>query len=147
VVMSRGGGQYFVYGTPAYRRAGSYRVEVGISDRFLRGIVVHSTAFVSNARVVAIGQVVRVRAGRAFTAVTAVLVRRNQLAEPGDYRATVTWGDGTRSTARVRPARYGRLAIVASHRFARPGTYRVVTRVFEAGRLKATARGSAIVTR
>jgi hypothetical protein len=88
----------------------------------------------ARADVAALGLRVLAPRGRWFTHQVAAFLVINPgdgllRADPSLLRVWVNWGDGTASTGRIRPASDGSYQVVASHRYAKAGTYRTTIRV------------------
>ncbi|HEX8104759.1 MAG TPA: hypothetical protein VF533_19225 [Solirubrobacteraceae bacterium] len=116
----RADGLWLAGGEHAYRRAGRYLVVSAVTDR-RTGV----TRFVSRQIEIANAPLRRRRvarprfpAGRAARRVVAAFADGNPLATAADHRATVRWGDGQRSTGRLRRVAPGRFVVVARHRYA-----------------------------
>lgn len=132
-VSAVGGGRYEVTGQHAYDRFGRYPITVRISDIHLRAVIATTTAVVKDARLIARGRSIRVRR-LVFNGYLATVRDTNPDGSPDDLRATVSWGDGTRSAARIDDDLLsGKVRVAARHRYAKPGVYRAVVRVRSRG--------------
>ena len=69
-------------------------------------------------------------------------------AQPGDYTATIAWGDGTRAAGTVHRTTDGGFAVRGRHTYLARGTRKVTVRITDGigNGLDARAEGWAIVT-
>jgi len=72
-------------------------------------------------------------AGVAFQAEIAELNDDNRLSQPGDFAATINWGDGTSSAGTI-TGDEGRYGIEGAHTYATAGSFRVIVSVQNGGR-------------
>ena len=85
-------------------------------------------------------------AGVAFKAKVATFTHANPAGAASDYTATITWGDGTASTAgTVSAAAGGGFEVTGSHTYAAAGKYTTSIAINDVGGAKATATSSASV--
>ena len=87
----------------------------------------------------------------AFTPVTrtvATFQDADPSAQPGDYTATIAWGDGTRSAGTVRRTTDGGYAVRGRHTYRVTGTREVTVRITDGtgNGVDARAKSWAIVT-
>ena len=118
---------WFIGGMHAYRRAGTYELVGTATDRLTgEQVVVRRTITVPNAPLVARRSRRPVfGARRTLRRTIARFHDANRLAEASDHRASIRWGDGTRSTGSI-VARGGDFEVVASHRYRTAGN-RIIT--------------------
>ena len=141
-VSALGDGRYEVAGRHAYDRFGHYPVTVHVSDIHLRAVSIATTALVQDARLIARGRSIRTHS-RVFKGVLATVRDSNPDGLAGDLRASVVWGDGTRSGARVYyDFLSDRISILGKHRYRKPGVYRAIVRVRSLGGSTARATTS-----
>jgi hypothetical protein len=140
-VSALGGGRYRVEATRKYVEFGRYRVTVRVADSNLRGALAETVAKVADAPLVARGLALRT-GSLTFNGVVALVQDRDRKGTAFDLSARVLWGDGKRSSGRIVDLEGGRFRVLARHRYARPGSYRVVISVRSAGGSRATARSS-----
>jgi len=130
----------------AYRRAGQYPVTANIC---LGGACVATpvagTATVTEAEVSGEALPIAATSGQPFTGEAAELRDANRLSEPGDFSATIDWGDGTAPTPGTITGERGRLGVGGSHTYANPGTYQVRVTAVHAGRTTVLDAGTATV--
>jgi hypothetical protein len=136
---------YDVEGEHTYRVAGSYAVNATIT-RGAETVTtrVPGTATVREAEVRGEGRSLSGVAGQAISGEVAELRDENRLSVPGDFAATIEWGDGTTSAGQVGGER-GRFGVAGGHAYAAPGTYRYVVRVQHGGRSIALDAGTVTV--
>lgn len=132
---------WYVHGTHAYRRAGSYTAVATMVDRRSGQVLtVRHLEVVPNAPM-ALERAAPPAFVRGEAAQTTVAAFRdgNRMATAADHSATVSWGDGEHSPGRVVRVAAGRFAVRASH------AYRSSPR----GRLTVTVRDDrgAVLTR
>ena len=114
---------WFIGGTHAYRRAGTYELVGTATDRLTgEQTVVRRTITVPNAPLVARRSRRSVFvAGRRLRRAVARFHDANRLAEASDHSASIRWGDGTRSAGSI-VKRGGDFEVVASHRYRTAGS-------------------------
>ena len=82
----------------------------------------------------------------AVKAKVATFTHANPAGAASDYTATITWGDGTASTAgTVSAVAGGGFEVKVSHTYATAGRYTTSVAISDVGGAKATATGSANV--
>jgi hypothetical protein len=92
------------------------------------------------------GVPVSATAGVAVKAKVATFTHANPAGAASDYTATITWGDGTASTAgTVSAAAGGGFEVTGSHTYAAAGQYTTSVAINDVGGAKATATNSATV--
>jgi hypothetical protein len=69
--------------------------------------------------------------GRAFSGVVSVVLPTNSAADPGDFTASIDWGDGQTTAGSISAAPGHRWNISGSHNYAEEGTYSVETVIAE----------------
>ncbi len=101
---------------------------------------------VQDAPLIAAGVPVSATTGVAVKAKVATFTHANPAGAASDYTATITWGDGTASTAgTVSAAAAGDFEVTGSHTYAAPGQYTTSVTINDIGGAKATATSSASV--
>ena len=134
---------YDAQGEHAYRVAGTYAINATIT-RGAETVTtpVAGTATIRDAEVRGEGAALTATAGQAFDVELGEVNDRNRLAQPGDFAATVDWGDGTAPTAARITGTDGRFSVLGGHAYAAPGTYRYVITLNHGGRAIALDAGS-----
>jgi hypothetical protein len=142
-VSALGGGRYEITATHTYRNYGRYPIAVRVEDVHLRATTATTTAIVADAPLSVRGRTARTR-HLVFSGAVAFVKDADPGGSPFDLRATVQWGDGKRSAGSVvEDPRSGRMRVIARHRFAKPGVYRVAVRVRSVG--GSTAKGTSTI--
>ena len=101
---------------------------------------------VQDALLVATGVPVSATAGVAVKAKVATFTHANPAGAASDYTATITWGDGTASTAgTISAAAGGGFEVTGSHTYAAAGQYTISVTINDVGGAKATTTSSANV--
>jgi hypothetical protein len=126
---------YDAEGEHVYRVAGTYAITATIT----RGgetvtTPIAGTATIRDAQVRGEGRTLTATAGQVLNGQIAELNDDNRLSVPGDFAATVDWGDGSAPTAAQINGNEGRFNVAGSHAYAAAGTYRYVVTVNHAGR-------------
>ena len=132
--------------TAAAACPGVYSIDLQIVDVFLRTTNLHAKVVVADAPLVASGRPLRA-AKLSFAGVVATVIDRNPLSTGSELRASIDWGDGHRSAARVSALRAGTFVLTCRHHYARPRRYSVVIRVADVGGSKAIARSTIVAVR
>lgn len=128
-----GDGLFLVGGQHAYRRAGIYNLVGTITDRRTNQVeVLRRTISVPNAPLEA--RPVRrptFSAGRRGSRVVGRFADGNLLAEPGDYRGTISWGDRSRSSGSVSKTTDGTFSVRGTHRYRTRGRKQITVTVLD----------------
>lgn len=66
--------------------------------------------------------------GQSFTHTVATFTDPDSTAKPGDYSATISWGDGTTSTGTIRGSG-GSFSVSGTHTYAEEGTYKATVKI------------------
>jgi hypothetical protein len=144
-VSAVAGGGWQVSGTHTYAEEGSYAVAVTVQARGGSGATATSTAAVQDAPLGSTGLAVWATRGSALSGVVAAFSDANPGAAPGDYAATIAWGDGSTSTATVSARAGGGWQLSGTHAYAAAGSYTVTVTIRDEGGSSATATGTATV--
>ena len=131
-IVSRGGGRFAIVAARLHHTAGTFPVDVTVTDK--RGRTVHaaSTVTVAAAPLAAVPSAVRVRVGVRARLVLGRVRDLDVTALTSEFRVEIAWGDGTRSAGVL--VDRGRFFDVAGvHRYRRGGSYRVTVRVSDRG--------------
>jgi hypothetical protein len=80
-------------------------------------------------------------------AIVATFTDANPNASPGDFKATINWGDGTPTTTGMVVAQAGGgFAVTGSHTYAEENNYAVSVNINDVGGSTVTANSTATVT-
>ena len=139
-------GGFIVEGTHTYRTPGAFNYRVTVGDVVGGGLsaggsILTVTPASISAQIVPTASPIE---GNPFLGVVATFQSGNSLAQPGDFRASITWGDGTSTpAAAIRlNRRTGLFEVSGSKVYANPGTFPVSVVVTAPGDLSSTANGS-----
>ncbi len=84
-------------------------------------------------------------AGTQFTGPVATFTDANPNGTPSDFSATITWGDGTRSSGTVTAGKTGGFVVSGTHTYATTGSFKTTVSILDVGGSAATAHGTATV--
>jgi hypothetical protein len=146
--VSESGSELVISGSHTYAEAGTYSGSVsgtyrcdGDRERFTSGFV----TTVADARLSATGTSLDETAGEPFTAVVAQFTDANPDATASDFTATVSWGDGSQSSATVAASGSG-FAVSGSHAYATGGDQMVSVSIADVGGSTAVALTTIVVS-
>ena len=146
--MSGASGYFGISGSHTYARAGTYSVEVQTSYGATT-VDVYGTAYVTVPPTQAVGVTLSASPGSAFSGMVATFSANGVGALPGEYNATINWGDGTPTYA---PNGQGTVivsgngfAVTGTHTYATIGHYVTTVQITTGSGASATATGSANV--
>lgn len=128
-------GYWDVKGTHTYVRGGVYPLHVTIdgplgSTRVAKGAAVVAADGVP---LLAIGQTHKITGILFRDRLIAIIADATLGVKPGDFSASVDWGDGQRTTgATIRQVGAGRFGVYATHKYADAETYSVMVKVTRA---------------
>jgi hypothetical protein len=114
-----------------YREEGSFGVVVSISDLGTT-TTVSETAQVVDAALTGTGTSFSVKKKKQFAGGLASFTDANPAPEPGDFTATISWGDGGASTGTV-AAGGSSFTVNGSHIYRHKGVYPVVVAIHDTG--------------
>ncbi|HQU46043.1 MAG TPA: Ig-like domain-containing protein, partial [Pirellulales bacterium] len=119
-------GNFTVTGTHAYAEARNDTINVTLSDPRGNAVSAQVTAVVADAALTASATAVPATEGVTFSGAVATFVDANKLGKPGDYSATIDWGDHSSMTtvsgSQITGSN-GSYSIAAGHVYADEGTY------------------------
>jgi hypothetical protein len=146
-----GAGKFLVLGSSTYPHVGAYSVKVAIraGDGFKADV--SSTATVSpgpDAFLVAVpGIALGARTGEALTAIVAGFRDSDPAATVGAFTATITWGDGSDSTGRLKadPTVPGQFIVLGRHTYLDEGLFPVGVLVQDNGGASTTTTAVALI--
>ena len=137
-----------IVGAHVYSEPATYPVTVTVSDKSGDTATVNSTAAISDAALTGYESEVQSTEGSAFSGTVATVVNANPDGVASDLTATITWGDGTSSTAGTLAAvanAPGEYTIAGSHTYTVAGTYNYSVQVVDHGGSTVTINGTAVV--
>ena len=142
-------GYFGISGSHTYVSAGTYAVEVQTSYG-ITTVDVYGTAYVTAPPTQAAGVTLSASPGSAFSGVVATFRANAPGAMPGDYNATINWGDGTgpngQGTVMVSINGYtDGFSVTGTHTYATPGHYVTTVQITNSAGASATATGSVTV--
>jgi hypothetical protein len=120
-------GSFNVNGLNRYFTAGSYSFMVTI-----RGPGGSSTTASGTAEVLALGTTganLQTIPGQLFNDVVATFSSTSPLSVPGDFTATISWGDGLTSRGIIEPRTQGVFAVRGQHLYRQVGTYSILVAI------------------
>jgi hypothetical protein len=139
------GGGWQVGGSHTYREEGRYATTVTVTDRGGAAVTVHGTAVIADAPLHAFGKSIKA-VTRSFRGIVATFTdAAGASARAGDFRVTISWGDG-HSSAGTAARSHGRFAVTGSHTYTSPGLKHVTVLIHDRGGAAATARSRATVS-
>jgi streptogramin lyase len=143
--ITQNAGTFTVSGSNAYAEAGGYTVQVSIQDQGGSSTSTANTATITDASLSALGTSASAVEGRVFSGVIATFTDGNPLSTPGDFGATLAWGDGQTSTATI-ALMGGTYGVSASHAWAEAGAYTIQVSIQDAEGSTASTSAAATVS-
>ncbi|HUY34129.1 MAG TPA: DUF4214 domain-containing protein [Pirellulales bacterium] len=116
------GGVFSVPGSHVYAEDGNYTLVVTISDVGGASATVNPIATVGDAALSATAVPVTASEGTTFSGTVASVSDANPAGTTGDYTATITWDDGSKTSGTVSAAAGGGFVVGGSHVFAEDGS-------------------------
>jgi cyclophilin family peptidyl-prolyl cis-trans isomerase len=127
-------GEFTVTGTHTYAHAGTFPVQVTITDRHTSATAGgdnggataqgSTTADVAYAALTATGGTLTATAGTPLSnAAVAAFTDADPFGAASDYTATINWQDGSSSTGTVQSSGNGQFEVLGSHTYAAQGTF------------------------
>jgi Concanavalin A-like lectin/glucanases superfamily/Domain of unknown function (DUF4214)/Right handed beta helix region len=144
-VFADGLTHYVVIGTHTYLTAGNYPVAVLMVDEGGAFTGVTSQASVADAPLSAVGKTLSFTEGTSAQPVVAFFSDADPRGAPGQYAATIDWGDGTPKTAGVVSADGSGFDVTGSHTYATHGSYPVTVTITDSGGATTTVQSTAAV--
>jgi hypothetical protein len=145
-VTANGGGAFTISGSHTYANNGSYTVEVDVSDKDGTTAATDTTGMIADAPLFADGIPVTAVEGKSFTAPVATFSSGDPNASPGDFTATIDWGDGHLSTGTIVSRTGGGFTVAGTNTYAESGTYQVAVTISSNGGSSTTANTTATVS-
>jgi autotransporter-associated beta strand protein len=137
-------GNFAVIGSHVYLEEGTYSISTTILDEGGAAVTTDSVARVSDAPLFGIAKTVYFVEGSSKSNIIAAFSDADPRGFSGQYTATVSWGDGSSSTATVITDGAG-FGVTGNHAYAEEGTYAVVVTVKDVGGATVTVNNAAIV--
>ena len=140
-------GSFTVTGSHVYAEEGTKTATIVLADDTPNTSTGTATAIVNvaDAALSATGATVASSEGFAFTGVVANFTDADPNAISTDYTATITWGDGSTSTAAVAANGSGGFRVTGTHTYAEEGTSPISVAIADVAGATATASSTAIV--
>jgi len=135
---------YAVNGSHTYAEAGSYTYSVTVSGPGGQLNTGAQTAAIADAPLSAAGIDFSATRGTSFTTTVATVGAADSLSGPGDFSATISWGDGTSSAGPV-TAIPGGFAVAGTHTYAATGAFKFTVAIHDVGGNQISASGTANV--
>ena len=117
--------QYDAQADHTYARSGSFTYTVTICNGATCAAPVTGTATIAEAPLKGEAQSFNATATQSFSGQVAEFKDDNQLAQQGDFTATINWGDGTSASPGLISGSGGNFTVNGTHTYASPGTYQV----------------------
>ncbi|HEX7449362.1 MAG TPA: TIGR03118 family protein [Pirellulales bacterium] len=135
--IAAAGSGFIVQGQHTYAGAATHGVTVSISDTDGDSATTTSTARVADAPLTGANRTISLTEQTAFSGVVASFTDANPAADPGDFAATINWGDGATTTGDV-TASAGVFSVSGSHTYADEEATAITVVVNDAGGSTAT---------
>lgn len=135
---------YNVAGSHTYAEAAGFTVSVTVTGP---GGTINTgarTATIADVPLSAAGIDFSASKGTSFTTTVATFADANPLAQPGDFTATIAWGDGTNASGTI-TAVPGGFAVAATHTYAATGNFKFNVVIHDNGGSQATGSATAAV--
>jgi fibronectin-binding autotransporter adhesin len=141
-----GGSSFTVRGRHTYAQAGHPDLVTTVRDICSAGSAsAHSPVTIADAPLTATGAPVSAYARYPATVVVATFTDGNPLAKPGDFTATVDWGDGTTGPATIDARPGGGFRVTGTTTYKNPDSYPVSVSIADVGGSTATATTTATI--
>jgi hypothetical protein len=140
-------GSFTVTGSHTYAEEGTRSVVTTIADSADANDTgaATSTATVADASLTGSARAVSAVEGSGFSGTVFSFTDANPNGAPGDFAASVSWGDGNTSTGTVAANASGGFDVTATHTYAEEGSFTVTTTVNDAGGSTTQGTGRATV--
>jgi hypothetical protein len=138
--VPNGAGGFDIRGSHAYAETGTYAVSVRVQDDGGQLAFLNLSIVVTDAPLAATGATgLKATADSPTGVVTlATFADADSLSVPGDFAATVEWGDGRTSSGQVAGA-HGAFTVRGQHTYSRAGTFHATVSVVDRGGSRASA--------
>jgi len=135
---------YTVNASHTYAEAGGYSVSVTVSGPTGAINTGVRTATITDAPLSAAGIDFSATKGTSFTTTVATFADANGLARPGDFSATISWGDGSTAAGTI-TAVPGGFAVAGTHTYSATGALKVSVAVHDIGGSQISSAATATV--
>jgi ELWxxDGT repeat protein len=139
-------GKFTVTGSHTYARVGSYQATITLQRGDGSSVTVRSPVTVADAPLYAGRTFVRATTNQPFTGIVATFIDTNPLSKPGDFKATITWGDGHTSVGVIQPNAAGSFSVTGGNTYASAGTFPIIITIKEEGGITVTVQSIMRVT-
>jgi hypothetical protein len=138
---------YTVSASHTYAEAGGYTYSVTIAGPDGTINTGARTASIADAPLSAAGIDFSATKGTSFTTTVATVGDANSLARPGDFTATISWGDGTTAPGTI-TAVPGGFAVAGTHTYTATGAFKFSVAVHDVGgnQISASATATSLAT-
>lgn len=139
-ITTNGSGGFNVIGSHSYAEEGAYTMSVTVTDSGGATASATASATVADAALSATGSSPLSGAeGATISGLVASFTDADPSVTPGDYHATIGWGDQTSSAGTIASNGHGGFTVSGGHAYAEEGTYAVSVAISDAGGATATA--------
>ena len=127
-------------------------VSVSVSDQWggktaiTNNMTVTSTALTFTKLALPTNPATPIIAGKAFTSDVSLFTSANPNATANLYSASISWGDGTSSSAAIEPSGANTIDVVGTHKYAQPGSYAMAVTLSDAQGNTVTNSRTAVVS-
>nr|MDQ2897209.1 hypothetical protein [Actinomycetota bacterium] len=135
---------YNVNASHTYAEAGTYTYSVTITGPGGTLDTGERTATITDAPLAAGGIDFSSTKDTSFTTTVATFADANSLGQPGDFTATISWGDGSTATGAV-TAIPGGFAVAGTHTYTATGSFKFTAAIHDNGGSQASATATATV--
>lgn len=145
--VSGSGATLSVTGNHTYAEEASHPLRVTLSDDTpgAASATASTNINVADASLSATDVPVNSTEGVTFSSTVATFSDANPAATPGDFSATVRWGDGATTTGTVTANGSGGFNVTGQHAYAEGGSYLVDVSISDTGGSQASAVGAAVI--
>ncbi|HJT33913.1 MAG TPA: DUF4214 domain-containing protein [Pirellulales bacterium] len=143
--ITESAGTYTVTGSHNYAEDGVYPVSAVIDDTSNGSVTANTTATIAEAPLAATGATLSGQAFSPLNGTVATFSHGSGAEAPGDFRATINWGDGSSSPGEVSVSG-GTYSVFGSHAYTAVGVFGVNVRIDDLSSGSTTANSTATIT-
>jgi large repetitive protein len=134
-VVKDSSGKFHVNGSHAYAEQKTYATAIQVNDVGGQSVTAHGVAHVPDAPLTAGSPLtLHLTHGVAFSGTVGNFIDQDSLnALPGDYKATINWGDAKTSKASFALTSTGHWKVLGGHTYAKKGTYHLSLTILDGG--------------
>jgi|GEM_PF-3010371 len=143
--VAKNSANFQVNGTHTYQKPGTYTISVHVADTGGASADATAQATVADLPLSPDKRDISATANNQFSGVVAHFTDADPSGAPGDYTATIAWGDGGTSAGTIVAAQGGGFDVSGTHTYTASGTYTVTTSVTDNGGAKTTVTSTATV--